>query len=177
MEPPLDPPPSPPFANDVQGFNMSNGSIITARQSVDCTGVDASSPHPSNKSMDGFPYRRDSRISTKALQQQQSEQPQHFSLHLNDVLMGYRRAQDGQDLSLNFQIDNLSLTLPSGKTILNGVTGRIVPGRVTVIMGPSGAGKSTFMNVLMGKLDRTGGRLMINDREVEMHQYKKVCLF
>lgn len=38
----------------------------------------------------------------------------------------------------------------------------------------SGAGKSTFMNVLMGKSDRTGGRLMINGREAEMHHYKKI---
>ena len=98
----------------------------------------------------------------------------HYSLHLNELLTGFKRAQNGQDLSLHFEFDNLSLTLPSGKTILSGVNGSIVPGRVTVIMGPSGAGKSTFMNVLMGKSTRTGGRLMINGREVEMHKYKKI---
>ena len=97
-----------------------------------------------------------------------------YSLHLNELLNGFHRAQDNRDLSLRFEFEKLSLTLPSGKTILNGVNGRVVPGRVTVIMGPSGAGKSTFMNVLMGKLHRTGGRLMINAREVEMQQYKKV---
>ena len=77
-------------------------------------------------------------------------------------------------MSLHFEFDKLSLTLPSGTCILNGVNGHIVPGRVTVIMGPSGAGKSTFMNVLMGKLDRTGGKLLINGLEVEMHKYKKI---
>lgn len=49
-----------------------------------------------------------------------------------------------------------------------------MPGRVTAIQGPSGAGKSTFMNVLMGKISRTGGKLLINGRVGEMSQYKKV---
>lgn len=97
-----------------------------------------------------------------------------YSPHLSDLLLGFSRAQDGKDLTLNFRFESLSLRLPSGKTILNGITGHIVPGRVTVIMGPSGAGKSTLMNVLMGKLKRTGGKLLINNREVEMHNYKKV---
>eukprot|EP00158_Paraphelidium_tribonemae_P003535 Partr_v1_DN26205_c0_g1_i1_m48174 putative ABC transporter len=97
-----------------------------------------------------------------------------FSIFIQELLLGYRRAQDGQDLSLNFAFDGLSVRLPSGRTILNGVTGEIVPGRVTVIMGPSGAGKSTLMNVLMGKIDRTGGRLLINGREVETRLYKKI---
>jgi ABC-type multidrug transport system fused ATPase/permease subunit len=98
-----------------------------------------------------------------------------YSPYLNDLLLGFSRAQDGKDLTLNFRFESLSLRLPSGKTILNGVTGHVVPGRVTVIMGPSGAGKSTLMNVLMGKLKRTGGKLLINNREVGMHNYKKVC--
>lgn len=96
------------------------------------------------------------------------------ALHLNKLLLGFKRAQGGQDLSLHFEFNDLSLKLPSGKTILNNVNGSIVPGRVTVIMGPSGAGKSTFMNVLMGKVSRTGGQLMINGREVEVHKYKKI---
>ncbi|KAI3631015.1 hypothetical protein MIR68_010505 [Amoeboaphelidium protococcarum] len=98
----------------------------------------------------------------------------HFSHNLHDLLHAFKRAQNGQDLSLHFEFDRLSLTLPSGKCILNGVNGLIVPNRVTVIMGPSGAGKSTFMNVLTGKLNRTGGKLLINGKEVEMHKYKKI---
>jgi ABC-type multidrug transport system fused ATPase/permease subunit len=101
----------------------------------------------------------------------------HASLNLNKLVLGFRKAQNNQDLALRFRFQDLSLVLPSGKAILSGVTGSIDPGRVTVIMGPSGAGKSTFMNVLMGKATRTGGRLMINDREVEMYRFKKVGLF
>ena len=103
-----------------------------------------------------------------------SGRKQHYSLYINDLVTGFKRAQNGEDLSLSFEFDRLSLTLPSGKTILNAVSGKIVPGRVTVIMGPSGCGKSTFMNVLMGKLDRTGGRLLINGRQIETHSYKKI---
>lgn len=106
--------------------------------------------------------------------QSSSQQQQHYSVHLNDLLIGFRRAQNDQDLSLRLQFDQLSLQLSSGKHILQGVSGQTEPGRVTVIMGPSGAGKSTFMRVLMGKLKRTGGSLRINGRLVEMHNYKKL---
>ena len=41
-------------------------------------------------------------------------------------------------------------------------------------MGPSGAGKTVFMNVLMGKVARTSGKLFINETECEMSKYKKV---
>lgn len=94
-----------------------------------------------------------------------------------ELLRGFKLAQGGVDLSLQFYFEDLALSLPSGKVILNGVSGTIIPKRVTVIMGPSGAGKSTFMNVLMGKSARTGGRLLINNLEVEMQKYKKVCGF
>lgn len=60
----------------------------------------------------------------------------HYSLFFHEVLNGFHRAQDNRDLSLRFEFEKLSLTLPSGKTILSGVTGKISPGRVTVIMGP-----------------------------------------
>jgi len=41
-------------------------------------------------------------------------------------------------------------------------------------MGPSGAGKTTFLNVLMGKVKRTGGSLFINGKEEEISKFKKV---
>ena len=53
---------------------------------------------------------------------------------LHGLVEGFRRGQYGHDLELQFRFENLVLTLPTGKTILNGVTGHISPGRVTVIM-------------------------------------------
>lgn len=37
-------------------------------------------------------------------------------------------------------------------TILNGLSGRINPGRMTLLLGPPGAGKSTLLMALAGKL-------------------------
>lgn len=37
-------------------------------------------------------------------------------------------------------------------TILNGLNGRINPGRMTLLLGPPGAGKSTLLMALAGKL-------------------------
>ena len=41
---------------------------------------------------------------------------------------------------LDFHFNNLSLTLPSGKVILNSVSGAIKAGRITAILGGSGCG-------------------------------------
>jgi len=44
------------------------------------------------------------------------------------------------DFKIRFQFENVGLKLPDGREVLKGVTGEIVPGRLTAIMGPSGAG-------------------------------------
>ncbi|KAJ3114226.1 hypothetical protein HDU96_002395 [Phlyctochytrium bullatum] len=87
----------------------------------------------------------------------------------------FRRAFDGHStLRMDFRFRDLGLRLANGKTVLKGVTGSIRSGRMTAIMGPSGAGKTTFMNVLMGKVRRTGGDLWINGAQAEMHAFKKI---
>lgn len=98
----------------------------------------------------------------------------HYSIYMQQLIDGFSHSQCGNNLSLNFEFKDLSLTLPSGKIILNSVTGRVIPGRITAVLGPSGAGKSTFLSVLMGKSRRTGGHLWINGREIEMRKYKKL---
>ncbi|KAJ3268377.1 hypothetical protein HK104_005388, partial [Borealophlyctis nickersoniae] len=87
----------------------------------------------------------------------------------------FRKGLGGEDLQINFKFEALGLELKKQKkTVLQGVTGEIRAGRLTAIMGPSGAGKTTFMNVLMGKVNRTKGRLFINNAEAEIHTYKKI---
>ncbi|KAJ3212076.1 hypothetical protein HDU67_004082 [Dinochytrium kinnereticum] len=88
---------------------------------------------------------------------------------------GFRSAlNEKDDLRMDFKFEDLGLKLKDGKVVLRGVTGMIRSRRLTAIMGPSGAGKTTFMNVLMGKVARTGGKLIINGQEAEMSKYKKI---
>ncbi|KAI9337955.1 hypothetical protein BDR26DRAFT_863348 [Obelidium mucronatum] len=90
------------------------------------------------------------------------------------LVNAFKESFRNRELRMNFRFDNLALRLKTGKTILQGVTGEIRSKRMTAIIGPSGAGKTTFMNVLMGKVNRTGGELYINGEKTEMHLYRKI---
>ncbi|KAJ3069575.1 hypothetical protein HDU98_007367 [Podochytrium sp. JEL0797] len=92
-----------------------------------------------------------------------------------DLLVNaFKESFRNRELRMNFRFESLSLQLKTGKTILQGVTGEIRSKRMTAIIGPSGAGKTTFMNVLMGKVSRTGGELFINGQRAETHLYRKI---
>eukprot|EP00762_Andalucia_godoyi_P001186 ANDGO_02105.mRNA.1 ABC transporter G family member 28 len=65
----------------------------------------------------------------------------------------------------DIRFEDLGLTLPSGKTVLHGVSGTIIAGRCCAVMGPSGCGKTTFLSVLSGKVRKSRGRLLVNDKE------------
>lgn len=88
------------------------------------------------------------------------------------------RLQLKENQNISFAFQDMSLKLPNGgPTILKGVTGTIPSGQLTAIMGPSGAGKTTFLSVLSGKADRTGGNLQINGQKDEIYNYKRVVGF
>ncbi|KAL6640996.1 hypothetical protein ACP70R_019177 [Stipagrostis hirtigluma subsp. patula] len=72
------------------------------------------------------------------------------------------------------------LTLSIGKKkLLQSVTGKLSPGRVTAIMGPSGAGKTTFLNAVLGKTSgyKKDGIVLINGKPGSMQSYKKIIGF
>lgn len=72
-----------------------------------------------------------------------------LSLNEGEPLQSLR---DKRDTMIELAFVRLGLVLRSnGAKVLNGVTGRCRPGRVTAIMGPSGAGKTTLMNTLAGR--------------------------
>lgn len=99
----------------------------------------------------------------------------------NALLKWYQKAfetssglsNSGEFPQMDFEFENLGYKLPDGKIILKGVTGKIQSKRLTAVMGPSGAGKTTFLNVLMGKIQRTYGTLLVNGKASEISAFKK----
>jgi iron complex transport system ATP-binding protein len=51
-----------------------------------------------------------------------------------------------------------------GRTILDGVDLRLVPGRVVAVVGANGAGKSTLLKVMAGERKPTGGEILLDER-------------
>lgn len=47
------------------------------------------------------------------------------------------------------------------------LSGRIEPGRLTVLAGPSGAGKTTILNVIMRRLQPSHGRVLLGETNIE----------
>ncbi|KAJ3284823.1 hypothetical protein HDU79_007844 [Rhizoclosmatium sp. JEL0117] len=118
----------------------------------------------------------DSTIVSIAAASNNNEESRPSLAYLSRFMQGFRAALEGKNVFMDFEFEDLGLTLkkPAGKCVLKGVNGAIRSKRLTAIMGPSGCGKTTFMNVLMGKVTRTSGSLLINDQECEMSKYKKV---
>ncbi|KAJ3394171.1 hypothetical protein HDU84_009491 [Entophlyctis sp. JEL0112] len=91
---------------------------------------------------------------------------------------GFNRILEGREnVKISYEFENLWHTIYGGQSILQGVSGEIQSGKMTAIFGPSGAGKTTFMNVLMGKLGRTDGKLSINESIPEMLNSRKLIGF
>ena len=67
------------------------------------------------------------------------------------------------NFGLSFEFEDLAFhPKKAAKSILSEVTGKIDRGTLSGVMGASGAGKSTFVNVLMGKQNHTGGTTKVN---------------
>ncbi|MCD6291044.1 MAG: ABC transporter ATP-binding protein, partial [Anaerolineae bacterium] len=59
----------------------------------------------------------------------------------------------------------LSFTYPNGVQALNDITLRIRTGEYVALIGPNGAGKSTLARVIMGLLQPTAGKVMVNGQD------------
>ena len=51
-------------------------------------------------------------------------------------------------------------------TVADGIDFRLEPGARHALIGPNGAGKTTFVNMLMGALAPTSGKIFLNDQDV-----------
>ncbi|KAJ3101513.1 hypothetical protein HDU96_009963 [Phlyctochytrium bullatum] len=95
-------------------------------------------------------------------------------IELRRLVSAFHKALGDKEMRMNFEFEDLGLKLSNGKKVLESVTGAIRAKRMTAILGPSGAGKTTFMNVLMGKVERTSGKLLVNGKETEIFHYRKI---
>lgn len=64
------------------------------------------------------------------------------------------------------RFDGVSFDYPGGRAALTRTSFRIAPGERVALVGPSGSGKSTTVNLLLGFLRPTGGRILINEQEL-----------
>ena len=77
--------------------------------------------------------------------------------------MDIRRRRSGMRISLQ------DISKHYGRVRANdGVTLEIAEGTIHGILGENGAGKSTLMKVLSGYTRRTGGRILLDGRPVEL---------
>jgi putative ATP-binding cassette transporter len=74
-----------------------------------------------------------------------------------DRIDGERVETDDQTIAL----EDLTLNLPQGQTLLAGTTLELKPGEDTLVTGPSGAGKSTFFRALSGIWPYWKGRIRL----------------
>ena len=68
--------------------------------------------------------------------------------------------KDGEERRIHgYELRDLTLSYDAGKPIVQGLSGRIEPGRWTSVTGPSGSGKSTLLTALLSALPLEGGSL------------------
>lgn len=67
---------------------------------------------------------------------------------------------------MQLSFDHISLTL-RGRSILDDISGRFQPGRMTVILGANGAGKSSLLSCLAGLRTPEAGTIILDDKPVQ----------
>jgi ATP-binding cassette subfamily B protein RaxB len=67
---------------------------------------------------------------------------------------------------LHLEAQGLSFAYGAEGPVFRGVEFSVQPGETVAIVGPSGCGKTTLVKVLIGLLDRSGGTLTANGRDV-----------
>jgi len=77
------------------------------------------------------------------------------------------------------QFADLTYTLPSGKVVLDRITGEVNPGEVMAVIGASGAGKSTLLDLLARKAKHglVSGDVLVNGQKVPDAEFRRVVGF
>jgi ATP-binding cassette subfamily B protein len=64
------------------------------------------------------------------------------------------------------RFEDVSLSLPSGRKILDKVSFEVKPGQMIALVGRVGSGKSTVVNLIPRLIDPTGGRIMLDGSSI-----------
>lgn len=63
-------------------------------------------------------------------------------------------------------LEHIRWSLPGAGDILNDISLRFAPGRMTVVTGPNGGGKTSLAKVIAGVEQATGGRIVLNGEDL-----------
>jgi len=81
------------------------------------------------------------------------------------VLPGARRTRAGATFAAKLTFDAIEKVYDD-QAAVSGLSLEIAPGEVVCLLGPSGCGKTTLLRLAAGIERPSGGRILINDREV-----------
>lgn len=82
------------------------------------------------------------------------------SIRIEHLSKNYNEAQRKDN---NYVIENINLHINSGEFF--------------ILLGPSGCGKSTLLNIIAGFIEKTEGKLLINDKEVNRPSKERAVVF
>ena len=71
---------------------------------------------------------------------------------------------------MQIDIQQLSMTYPSGKQALKGLNLALKSPSLIGLLGPNGAGKSTLMKLLVAALEPTGGAILVNGQHLRKNE-------
>ncbi|PBB14585.1 ABC transporter ATP-binding protein [Mesorhizobium loti] len=83
---------------------------------------------------------------------------------------GHAESENMQKLSLDtgLNIRGVSFSYDdSGKAVVSDITFGLPAGKVTALIGPSGSGKSTIADMLLGLLEPTAGKILVDGVEID----------
>lgn len=79
----------------------------------------------------------------------------------------FKKAAEKINFSSVISVQNLSFAYPEkDKYVLNNVSFDIPKGKFVGIVGPSGAGKTTFVDILLGLLRPTKGKILVDGKNI-----------
>jgi ATP-binding cassette, subfamily B, bacterial len=85
-----------------------------------------------------------------------------YEPHVRD----HPNAKPAQPFRGAIRFEGVSFGYETGREILRDISLDIVPGQQVAIVGPSGSGKSTLISLLLRLYDPTGGRILIDGKDI-----------